>query len=157
MDADADPDAAGCQGRNKLERASCRPGWPIEQRENAVAGVICTDSAGSGQRGIDDPVVCVELMSPVRITSRAQLLCRADDVGEQNRLEDTLVAKTAGLVADEFQRLCRQRVEDVEPVVHAWGEFEKPRPGNPGSERLRGFDGHKSIPWTCEYERRYPD
>ena len=76
---------------------------PVEQREHAVAGVLGTRAAVPQQHAVDEPVVRVELMTPVRIAMSAEQFGGADDVGEQHGLEHSFVDGNTRPTAHEVE------------------------------------------------------
>ena len=80
--ARANPDTSGGERGNQIQRAAGRLGRSVEEGEDAVARVFGSVAAVLSQQPVDDFVVGIELVSPVRIAGRAELLSGADNVGE---------------------------------------------------------------------------
>ena len=73
-----------CQGRYQFESAASRLGGAVEEREHAVAGVLGAVTAVPRQQAVNQSVVRVKLMAPMRVTVNAEQLGGADDVAEEH-------------------------------------------------------------------------
>jgi hypothetical protein len=70
--AHSDVDAKACKGRHEFEAAAGRLGGPVEQREDAVAGVLGALPAVLRQQSVDQTVVGIELVAPMRVALSAE-------------------------------------------------------------------------------------
>src|SRR5437588_1408789 len=87
VDTGANGNTARSQRGHKFERAASRLGGAVEQREHAVPRVLDPTAVVLHQNAVNQLVMCVQLMSPPRVTTSAEQFGGADDVGEQHRLE----------------------------------------------------------------------
>jgi hypothetical protein len=136
---------ARSQCRYQLERTPSGVCRPIEKRENTVAGVLGANTAVPGQHVVNNFVMGVELVSPVRITERAKLFGGAHDIGEEHCLENALALWCAWLFEYERKGLCNKAVDDIEGVVRPGGLLLKSGIWNVCRESGRRFKGYKLI------------
>ena len=86
VDAGAQLDAEPGRGDAQLLGADDRRPRGVERDQKAIAPIGQHPAAGLLDGLIDDLVVALEQFSPPRVTQPGQVLGRADDVGDQQRL-----------------------------------------------------------------------
>ena len=86
VDAGAQLDAEPGRGNAQLLGADDRRPRGVERHQEAIAPIGQHPAAGLVDGLIDDLVVALEQLSPPRVTQPRQVLGRADDVGDQQRL-----------------------------------------------------------------------
>jgi len=126
----------------------------LARTSSAVAGVLGALPAVFRQQSVDQTVVGVELMAPMRVTLGAEQLRRADDVGEHHRGEHSL-ARLRRCAADEVEdRRCHRVVEEAVRARRQLPEFSiRDRRGKGG----RGLDRGEFIAASAENKRRRAD
>jgi len=90
VDAGADLKVERADRIDDLLRTSDRSSRPVEGREEAVAGRVDLASPVASEQPADRPVVALQQLVPRSVSELESLPCRADDVGEQDRGEDTV-------------------------------------------------------------------
>lgn len=115
MNTGANVNAARRQRGREFQPAARRLGGAVEKREYAVPSVLDAGAAVFRENAVDELVMRVQLMSPLRIATSAELFGGADDVGEQHRLEHSFIDGDIRSASDEVEDGRTERVID-EPV-----------------------------------------
>ena len=82
---------------------------PVEGREEAVTGGIDLVAAEPFELPADSRVMALEKLAPTPVPHRGGPLCRADDVGEEDRREHPIWLRTPPRTGQELLHL----VEDL--------------------------------------------
>ena len=104
VDPGAQLDAEPGGGDAQLLGADDRRRRGVERHQEAVAAIGQHPAAGLVDGLVDDLVVALEQLSPPRVTEPGEVLGRADDVGDQQRL----VEPTGGRVRVVRHPGCRR-------------------------------------------------
>jgi hypothetical protein len=115
---------ADCPGR------AYSAGRPVERREEAVAGSVDLGSSEALEVTAHDGMVLVEKLAPAPVAEGGGALRRADDVGEDERLQHPVGVGRVARAGQELLRLLEDPLRvDPRHVVLA-GQLEEARPGN---------------------------
>jgi hypothetical protein len=76
-----------------IAQAQRTPRRNVEGGEKAIAGGLHLASAEAGEIAPHDGVVSFEQMSPPSVPERCRYLGRTDDIGEQDRNQNTIDAE----------------------------------------------------------------
>ncbi len=109
----------GGQRGHQVQTAASRLRRAVEQREDPVAGVLGAPAAVPRQHRVDQPVVVVEVSTPVFVALRGKQFRRADDVGEKHGAQHPFGRHRIRLLANEFQHRLRKQLDEVDRVVLA--------------------------------------
>jgi len=128
VQARADLDAEVADGCYRARGAAHGPDWPVERREEAVAGGVHLSAAEPAEVRPDPRVVRVSERPPLSVAQRGGAFCRSHDVGEQDGREHTVEFRL--VVTDLLQEvldLDKQslRVTEEEDVVLS-GQLDEP-------------------------------
>ncbi len=128
---------------------------PSNKRENAVPRVLGTTAAVLRQHAVDQLVVGVQLMSPPRVATGTEQFRRADDVGEQHRLQHSFVDGGTGPAGHEIAYRRGQRV--VEQPMRSRRQGLDLGSGNGGGQRGNTVERCHSIALTPKEQGRRTD
>ena len=117
----SDGDAVGGQCRHQVKTAPGSFRRAVEEGENSVAGVLGPPAAVPRQHRVDQPVVVVEVSTPVFVALRGEQFRRPDDIGEEHGAQHPLGGPRIRLLTNELQHRLRQEVDQVDRVVLSRG------------------------------------
>src|SRR5215471_12461296 len=128
-----DPELA--HGITDAERAAHRPRWSVERRQESITGSIDLTATEARKFHPNQSVMRLEQIVPRSIAKSGGQLCRADDVREKHRGEDTVGVGATSDTRQELLNLVQDRILIPHPgeVILA-RELNEARTWNPGSD-----------------------
>ena len=153
-----DIDTEFMHGGGDTTGATNRPGRSVERGEKAVS--LGADLPTTPARDLPPhyAVVHLEQFSPTTIAERRRALRRSDDIGEQDRREDTFLFRHRARPGEELLYVIDDRVcvSDTDEVVHAW-QLHKPRAGNLLGHVAGLLDAYYPVVSSVQKQRGHAD
>src|SRR3990170_4996638 len=146
VDARADLDAGLAQHVADLEGAADGAPWPVERRQDAVAGGAVKAATVQGHALADDLVVLVEDLTPAAVAEPCGEVGRPDHVRDQDGRERAVDLGSAPGAGDELLDLVDQAVHVAE-VDEPVGALEL--------DQLGAFDVFGQV--AAELDREEPE
>ena len=122
-------------GRRRARRFRRRCAWPADRRTSRAR--------------VDEPVVVVEVPTPVLVALGGEQFRRADDVGEQNGAQHTFGGHRICLLANESQHFLREQVDQIDRVVFARRQLPQLGVRDPRRQLLGRSNGAMRSPLRC--------
>ena len=151
-----EPDSA--RVRRNCERTADRTRRAVESGEEAVTGGVNFTSAPARQLPPHRRLMLSKQVTPAAVAEPRGALCRADDVGEEDRRQYAIGVPDRAHAGEELLDLVEHRILVADPrqMIRA-GELDELRTGNATGDPATFLDPRLEIIRTVEDKGRHVD